>query len=166
MVFSFPLGSRKRGSPLTIPLCWYRRVEWHFNKATNQPTIKFHWRCKKIFITNICFSFTNDLMLFCYDDKALVEIRKTYQTPLRSFWPHHKQYQKVLFTSLKLMCNFKNPPQTIGFQYIGFQYKSLPMKYLGVPLIITKLTHTDCFLLMDRIFFRVKLQTSTSLTYT
>jgi len=51
-------------------------------------------------------------------------------------------------------------------EQLGFQQGILPVKYLGVPLISTRFKHADCIPLLDRILSRVKLWTSTSLTYT
>ncbi|KAG6750319.1 hypothetical protein POTOM_047423 [Populus tomentosa] len=42
---------------------------------------------------------------------------------------------------------------------------SLPVKYIGVPLISTRLTHMDCLSLVKRITSRIQLWTSASLTY-
>jgi hypothetical protein len=48
---------------------------------------------------------------------------------------------------------------------IGIHEASLPVRYLGVPLISTRLTHTDCLPLVERITSRITLWTSSSLTY-
>jgi hypothetical protein len=48
---------------------------------------------------------------------------------------------------------------------LGFRLGSLSVKYLGVPLISTRLTPSNCKPLVDWILFRIKLWTSTSLTY-
>jgi hypothetical protein len=48
---------------------------------------------------------------------------------------------------------------------LGFRLGSLPVKYLQVPLISTRLTHNDCMPLMDWILSMIKMWTSTSLTY-
>lgn len=48
---------------------------------------------------------------------------------------------------------------------MGFQHQALPIRYLGVPLITTRLTHTDCLPLVEKITTRIKLWTSASLTY-
>ena len=42
-------------------------------------------------------------------------------------------------------------------QQLGFQQQDLPVKYLGVPLIITRLTLRDCLPLVERIQARFKL---------
>ena len=48
---------------------------------------------------------------------------------------------------------------------LAFRLGSLPVKYLGVPLISSRLTHQHCLPLIERIISRIKLWTSTSLTY-
>lgn len=41
----------------------------------------------------------------------------------------------------------------------------LPVRYLGVPLITSRLRHSDCRPLLERILSRIRLWTSASLTY-
>jgi len=48
---------------------------------------------------------------------------------------------------------------------LGFNSGTLPVKYLGVPLISTRLTHQHCMPLIERITSRIKNWTTTSLTY-
>jgi hypothetical protein len=36
---------------------------------------------------------------------------------------------------------------------LGYKERKLPLKYLGVPLISTKLTSPDCFILVDNILW-------------
>ena len=47
----------------------------------------------------------------------------------------------------------------------GFVMGRLPLKYLGVPLISTRLTHSDCQPLIDKILLRIQAWTSRSLSY-
>ena len=47
----------------------------------------------------------------------------------------------------------------------GFRLGSLPMKYLGVPLISSKLSHSDCQPLLDKIIARIQSWTSCSLSF-
>jgi len=51
------------------------------------------------------------------------------------------------------------------FDLLGFKLGSLPIRYLGVPLITTRLKHSDCMALVERILSKIRLWTSTSLTY-
>ena len=48
----------------------------------------------------------------------------------------------------------------------GFSLGSLPVKYLGVPLISSKLTHSDCLPLMDKMMAIIQSWSSRSLSYT
>jgi hypothetical protein len=45
---------------------------------------------------------------------------------------------------------------------LGFRLSSLPVRYLGVPLISTRLTHNDCMPLVDQILSKIKFLASTS----
>ena len=47
----------------------------------------------------------------------------------------------------------------------GFSLGRFPMRYLGVPLISTRLTHSDCMPLIQRITARIQSWTSKSLSY-
>ena len=47
----------------------------------------------------------------------------------------------------------------------GFNLGSFPMKYLGVPLISTRLNQSDCQPLLDKIMTRIQSWTSRSLSY-
>ena len=48
---------------------------------------------------------------------------------------------------------------------LGFSIGSLPIRYLGVPLISTRLKATDCRALVDRILGRIKVWTNRFLSY-
>jgi hypothetical protein len=48
---------------------------------------------------------------------------------------------------------------------LGFRQGSLPVKYLVVPLISTRLNHSDCKPLVEQIHSKIKLWFPASLTY-
>jgi len=48
-------------------------------------------------------------------------------------------------------------------QLLGFNEGELPVRYLGVPLLTTKLRHIDCKTLVDRITSRIKSWTNRDL---
>lgn len=48
---------------------------------------------------------------------------------------------------------------------LGFRLGSLLIKYLGVLLISTRLTHINCMPMVKQILFRIKLWTLASLIY-
>jgi len=47
--------------------------------------------------------------------------------------------------------------ETFSQIFLGFRRGSLPIRYLGIPLISIKLTHTDYMPLVERIFSKIKL---------
>ena len=47
----------------------------------------------------------------------------------------------------------------------GFSLGNLPMKYLGVPLISSKLCHSDCHHLPDKIMARIQSWTCSSISF-
>ena len=47
----------------------------------------------------------------------------------------------------------------------GFSLGNLPMKYFGVPLISSKLSHSDCQPLLERTMARIQSWTSSSLSF-
>ena len=68
--------------------------------------------------------------------------------------------KSVLFTA-GVNENVKNDILNIT----GFCVGSIPMKYLGVPLISKRLSHFDCQPLLDKILSRIQAWTSISLSY-
>ena len=50
-------------------------------------------------------------------------------------------------------------------QHTGFKFGTLPVRYLGVPLITRRLSEKDCIPLVDRITIRIKHWASKFLSY-
>ncbi|XP_028073474.1 uncharacterized protein LOC114275678 [Camellia sinensis] len=88
-------------------------------EKAKSPMFKFHWRCDKTKIVNLCFA--DDLMIFS-KGKEILHIAK-------------------------------------------FNEGTLPVKYLGVPLITTKPKAFDCQILIDRIAKRIRSWTNKLLSY-
>jgi hypothetical protein len=67
--------------------------------------------------------------------------------------------------SLVFLSGVHNELKTSLQDLLGFRLGSLPIRYLGVPLISTRLTYSNCKPLEEQILSRIKLWTSASLTY-
>ena len=128
-------------------------------QATQNSVFKYHWRCAPNNITHI--SFADDLMLYCHADNGSVAILKSCLDKFSNFSGLTINQAK---SSIYLSGVDEATKRDICRQ-LGFQQGILPVKYLGVPLISTRLNHADCIPLLDRILSRVKLWTSSSLTY-
>ncbi|KAJ6978456.1 hypothetical protein NC653_026763 [Populus alba x Populus x berolinensis] len=129
------------------------------NKSIQSSSFKYHWRCKPTKLTHICFA--DDLMLFCHADPNSIMILKN---SLDRFSTLSGLAINLAKSSLYLSGISSSLRNEITEQ-LGIQEKTLPVRYLGVPLLSSRLTYTDCLPLLERITARIKLWTSSSLTY-
>lgn len=124
-----------------------------------QSDFHFHWKCSKNKIINLCFA--DDLMFFCKGDVGSVR---------------HIHASLTEFESLSGLKPSPNKSQIFFFgveastrrdilSVLGFIEGFLPVKYLGVPLLSTKLTQLDCKPMVDRIISKTKSWTNRDLTY-
>ena len=128
-------------------------------QATRNTAFKYHWRCATNKITHICFA--DDLMLYCHADTSSVNILQSCLDKFSTVSGLTINYAKSSIYLSGVDVDTKN---RICNQ-LGFQQGTLPVRYLGVPLISTRLKHADCILLLERLMARIKLWTSSSLTY-
>lgn len=120
------------------------------DKFTKSDQFSFHWRCKKTLTTHL--SFADDLLLFCYGNMASASILKAALdkfSELSDLQANHAKSQ--IFTA-----GVHNSTRTNIQQLFGFPPGQLPVRYLGVPLISTKLRGADCRSLVDRMLAKVK----------
>uniref|UniRef100_A0A6N2M2M8 Reverse transcriptase domain-containing protein n=1 Tax=Salix viminalis TaxID=40686 RepID=A0A6N2M2M8_SALVM len=128
-------------------------------KATSNNGFKHHWRCKNPNIVHQCFA--DDLILFCHADPNSVQVLKSALD----------EFSRLSGLSIN---QSKSTVQISGLDdlskdslaaILGINQSSSPITYLGVPLITTKLTSSDCLPLLDRIKSRIKLWTTATLSY-
>lgn len=114
------------------------------------PNFHFPWRCDKTKIINLCF--VDDLMIFCKGELSSI---LCIQEALSEF----EALSGLSPSPGKSNIFFSGVPPTIKqaiLDALHFQEGSLPVRYLGVPLISTKLKYADCKALIDRITNRTK----------
>jgi hypothetical protein len=127
--------------------------------ATQNPSFKFHWRCKQNSITHLAFA--DDLMVFCHADLASVEL-------IRGALDSFASISGLIINRRKSSVFLSGVEDSIGVAItscLQFQPGVLSVKYLGVPLISSRLSHQHCTPLVERIVSRIRLWTSASLTY-
>ncbi|XP_028118147.1 uncharacterized protein LOC114315744 [Camellia sinensis] len=120
---------------------------------------KFHWRCEKTKIVNLCFA--DDLMIFSKGDASTVQM---IMHGLEEF----KNLSGLTPSAAKsniFFCGCDSSLREEILKIANFKEGTLPVKYLGVPLITTKLRALDCQQLIDRITNRIKSWTNKALSY-
>ncbi|XP_031248848.1 uncharacterized protein LOC116106632 [Pistacia vera] len=130
-----------------------------FRETSHSPGFHYHWRCRQTAITHLCFA--DDLMVFCRVDGSSVSL-------IKSALDYFAKVSGLVTNAEKsqLFLSGVTDEEQIGLKSImGFQLGQLPVRYLGVPLICTRLRHSDCRPLLERILSRIRLWTLASLTY-
>lgn len=130
------------------------------SKETVEPNFKFHWKTKQLRLTHLCFA--DDLILFCNGDIWSVNILKGCLTKFASLSGLH-------LNATKSMCFLANvPPDDSADRMasLGFRMGVYPAKFLGVPLLTSKLSLADCRPLLDKITSRISSWTNRFLSYT
>ena len=106
-------------------------------EKANDDKFKFHWRCEKLKLINLCFA--DDLMIFCRGESNSVGIVTdglSEFSKLSGLKPSPGK-SHIFFSGVK------DEVRDNILLLSGFQIGSLPVKYLGVPLITTKLKSSD-----------------------
>ncbi|GJV25697.1 putative RNA-directed DNA polymerase [Tanacetum coccineum] len=108
------------------------------------PSFRYHWQCKELKLTHLCFA--DDLLLFCNGDSRSVAVLKNALTEfggLSGLLPN-------LTKSTIFFGNVREVSRLRILNIMPFRVGSLPVRYLGVPLISKRLYVKDCQLLIDK----------------
>ncbi|XP_058768387.1 uncharacterized protein LOC131642117 [Vicia villosa] len=151
----------RQGDPIS-PLLFVIVMEYlhrSLTKLHNQPEFKYHPKCGKMRITNICFA--DDLIMFARGDNASV------QSMMEEF---HRFSEATGLYANPTKCNvyFGGVPDTIQQQILvttKFSVGKLPFKYLGVPLASRKLAIYQYEPLIDKIVSRIRHWAAKLLSY-
>ncbi|GKE58210.1 RNA-directed DNA polymerase, eukaryota, reverse transcriptase zinc-binding domain protein [Tanacetum coccineum] len=114
-------------------------------KIQNANKFKVHYGCKTLQLSNMCFA--DDLLVRCNEDVESVGIIKKSMdqvSSISSLFPNMGK-STIFFGSVPL------DVQSKIIQVMHFQVGSLPMRYLGVSLIVKKLGVNDCKCLVDKV---------------
>ncbi|XP_021975392.1 uncharacterized protein LOC110870522 [Helianthus annuus] len=120
---------------------------------------KFHAHCAKQKIINV--SFADDLFIFVHGDVTLF---KKVRDALELF-TNASGLKPSPAKSTVYFYNVPHPVKQEILQVMPFNQGTLPVKYLGVPLISTKLMSKDCKPLLDRMEKKIDSWLNKSLSF-
>ncbi|KAL0292809.1 UNVERIFIED_CONTAM: hypothetical protein Sradi_6971600 [Sesamum radiatum] len=121
---------------------------WHVLlklQVQNSDSFGYHWKCSDLGILNLCFA--DDVLIFCSGHLQSVQVIKdTLSTfaALSGLRVNSAKSQVILSKSVR------SERQAI-LDFMGFQEGTLPIKYLGVPLVASRLTIEDCKPLLHKL---------------
>lgn len=97
----------------------------------NEGPFQFHWRCKKEKISHLCFA--DDLIIFCKGEVASVSVVAKCLSLFKAMSGLAPNPDKShLFT-----CGVARNVKLQMLSILGYKGGSLPVRYLGVPLVST-----------------------------
>ncbi|GJU55440.1 hypothetical protein Tco_1229154 [Tanacetum coccineum] len=129
------------------------------SKVANSNHFKYHWGCKEIKLTQLCFA--DDLLMFFNRDYKYVEVLKEglMEFSKASSLIPNMNNSTIFFGSVKY-CEIRKILEVMPFT-VG----KLPMKYLGVPLITKNIGLSECNQLVERVKQKVNDWKNKALSY-
>ena len=151
----------RQGNPLSpfLFLIAMEAFSRSLSKAALHPRFDFHPKCKGSNLSHICFA--DDIFIFAMGNATSVEIIMDELVKFEAFSGMQVNKQK----SVVFLAGVSDNVKATILNMTGFSMGSLPVKYLGVPLISTKLSHSDCIPLMNKMMTRIQSWTSRSLSF-
>ncbi|PWA82932.1 reverse transcriptase domain, Reverse transcriptase zinc-binding domain protein [Artemisia annua] len=120
---------------------------------------RYHWGCKQMKISHLCFA--DDLLVLCHGDlKSMMVVKKAMNvfSAMSGLNPNIGK-STVFFGNVK-----ENVKQSI-LAILPFKVGSLPVSYLGVPLITKQIGYLDCKGLIDKVKVKVNNWKNRMLSY-
>jgi len=146
----------KQGDPLS-PLLFVLSMEYFTRlmvHASNNPNFSFHPSCKALKMSHLMFA--DDVMIFC---KAKPETLLLVHSTLMTFY----QCTGLKVNQTKSQMAFGGCSPLL--EVTGFQEGSLPLKYLGMPMTVSRLTKLECMTLVEKITGRIRLLSTKSASF-
>ncbi|GJX52597.1 putative reverse transcriptase domain, reverse transcriptase zinc-binding domain protein [Tanacetum coccineum] len=114
-------------------------------KVHEDGKLTYHNKCGKQKIVNICFA--DDLIMFARGD---VHTARVLMEALDEF-KGVSGLVPIIPKSTIFMCNFLKRVKESILQLMPFERGTLLVKYVGVPLILSRRLYKDCKILVERV---------------
>ncbi|GKA04683.1 putative reverse transcriptase domain, reverse transcriptase zinc-binding domain protein [Tanacetum coccineum] len=122
-------------------------------------SFRFHKHCEELGLVNVCFA--DDLFLFARGD---VESAKVIMESLNEFKMVSGLVPSIPKSTV-YFCNVLNHVKSDILSIMPFVEGTLPVKYLGVPLISSRLLNRDCKILVEKARNRIRDWKNKSLSF-
>ncbi|GJY42406.1 hypothetical protein Tco_0429676 [Tanacetum coccineum] len=119
-------------------------------RAHESESFTYHRYCSKLNIINLCFA--DDLFLFAHGDASSTQV---IMDALEEF-KIASGLTPSLPKSTTYFCNVLNYVKLDILNILSFEEGNLPVKYLGVPLVPSRLIYRDCSELVEKVKQRIK----------
>ncbi|KAL4588964.1 hypothetical protein LXL04_001865 [Taraxacum kok-saghyz] len=114
------------------------------------PNHKYHWRCMKHKLTHLCFA--DDLLIFSHGSIRAIQVVKDTLQEFQAVSGLVPNPQKSLIFYGKMTTGMKTQIANI----MGFMEEKLPVRYLGIPLVDTRMLIRDCNKLVEQVKARIQ----------
>ncbi|GKB28056.1 hypothetical protein Tco_0867457, partial [Tanacetum coccineum] len=109
----------------------------------------YHRYCSKLELVNLCFA--DDLFLFAYGDTSSASVIMAVLDEFKLV----SGLTPSLPKSMAYFCGVTNHVKHVILQILPFEEGRLLVKYLGVPLVSSRLIFRDCKELLEKVQIRV-----------
>ncbi|XP_010430851.1 PREDICTED: uncharacterized protein LOC104715105 [Camelina sativa] len=145
-------------SPYLFVICM-NVLSCKLDKAAQEKVFSFHPNCKHLQLTHLCFA--DDLMVFVDGDKTSI------QGALRVFddFAIHTELNISLEKSILYMAGVSTDQKREILQQLPFALGSLPVRYLGLPLLPKHMSSSDYLPLLENIRSKINSWTARTLSF-
>ncbi|KAI9200109.1 hypothetical protein LWI28_002908 [Acer negundo] len=156
--FSGKRGLRQ-GSPYLFVIAMEVLSKILSKRIADSHSFKFHSKCDKIKLSHLCFA--DDLIMLCHGSPSSAHVLKAAidEFSLLSGLLANHAKSNIFTSGLSSTTN----QQLINL--FGYTVGSLPIRYLGIPIISTKLCLRDCSSLVDKVSGRLYSWLNCGLSY-
>ncbi|KAL2223560.1 UNVERIFIED_CONTAM: hypothetical protein Sindi_3084800, partial [Sesamum indicum] len=145
--------------PISLFLLWKFCIWDYCNLLSRIHNSLFHWKCEPAKVFQL--GFADDLLLFCRADLNSLRTLKRGLDRFAEWSGLRLNVQKSHVIISRSAQAWKDQILTI----MGFQEGQLPMRYLGLPLLSSRLSISDCQPLLLKIDARINGWEGISLSY-
>lgn len=146
-------------SPYLFVICMEVMTVMLRTRIQDAPDFSFHWRTKQINLSHVIFA--DDIFLFCKGNSASIRILLDSVLSFSALSGLRLNSHK----SQVFFCGVDDYTMRDTIQRYGFMRGTLPISYLGLPLITSRLNAQSCAPLIFRLCSKIESWTVRTLRY-